>query len=106
DAEFVVARDVLVRPADRAAGGHVVGVVLDRELALDLELAAVLHAHGGRAEADLRVALAVEEVRGLQVTREVLVLDYDRIDVDVALESRRAILADVEGAVVVLEAAA
>jgi hypothetical protein len=89
-----------------ATRADIVRAVLDRQLALDLELAAILHTHGCGAEVDLGVVRAVEEVGRLQVTREVLVFDDDRVDRDCPLEARLAVLTDREGAVVVLETAA
>ena len=106
DAELVVAGDVDVWAADAAARGHAVGFVLDRELALHLQLAAVGDGQLGGEEADLRVAVAVEEIGGFQVTGEVLVLDDDRVDVDRSLQARRAVLAGEELSVVILEASA
>ena len=40
----------------------------------------------GRVEADLRVALGIEEVRREQMRADVLVVDRDRVDCDAALE--------------------
>src|SRR5277367_2427619 len=67
DPELVVAGEVGVRAGDAAASGHPMGVALDRQLALDLELA--LLADGDRAgdEPDLGIALGVEEVGSAQV---------------------------------------
>src|SRR5712691_6994726 len=67
---------------------------LDRELALALDAIVVEAVQLGRLERDLRVPLRVEEVRGLQVAVQLLVLDVDGRDLRrpvelVALEGRR-----------------
>jgi hypothetical protein len=80
--------------------------VLDREVSLDLELAALADVHGAGDEADLRVVLAVEEVSSFEVACEVLVFDGDRVDVDCALKARSAVLAGGQRALVLLEPAA
>src|SRR3954451_9181568 len=53
------------------------GVALDRDLAVDLDLVTV-DVDRLRREGQLRVALGVEEVRRLQVLLEVRVLDLNR----------------------------
>ena len=79
----------------RDVGG--VGDALDREVALDLDrLAVEADVLGG--EADLRVALGVEEVGRLQVAGEVLVLDVDARDLGRALEAD-GVVTDHEGGV-------
>src|SRR3954451_1368820 len=81
EADLLDAAEGLVRLGDRAAGLDRARVALDRQLAVDDERA-VLGTHQGRGEGDVRVALGVEEVRRLQVRRQVLVLDGDRIGAD------------------------
>src|SRR5207248_2671407 len=56
-------------------------------------------------EADLRVALGVEELGRLQMGRQVLVLDADRVGAHGADELGLAVLVDVERGVEVLESA-
>jgi hypothetical protein len=50
----------------------------------------------GRLEADLRVLLAVEELRRLEVRREVLVLDDDAVDRNGPDQAGAAVLVDGE----------
>src|SRR5215210_6947629 len=64
DADAGLARDVLVRSYERATAADRVRVALDREVALDAQLVA-LASDRGRLEAELRVALGVEELRRL-----------------------------------------
>src|SRR3954470_3174286 len=104
DADLGVAGDVLVRADERAAALDRMRVALDGQLAVDQELVA-LDAHVARLVAELGVVLDVEEVRRLEVGGEVLVLDDDRVRVHDPDEMRRAVLADLEGGVEVLEAA-
>src|SRR3954470_12950780 len=73
DADLGVAGDVLVRADERAAALDRVGVALDGQLTVDEQLV-VLDAQIARLVAELRVVLGVEEVLGLQVRGEVLVL--------------------------------
>ncbi len=80
-----------------------VRVALDRQLAVDLELAVLADGDGVGGEAELGEALGVEELGAAQMRGEVLVLDDDRIGLDRALQPRLAILADGERAVVVVE---
>src|SRR3954454_7892715 len=105
DADLGVARDVLVRAHERAAAGDGVGVALDGELAVYDQLVA-LDVQVARLVAELGVVLGVEEVRRLEVCRQVLVLHDDRVGVDRPDQLRLPVLADLERGVEVLEAAA
>src|SRR3954451_4903195 len=105
DADLGVAGDVLVRADERAAAGDRMRVALDRQLAVDHKLVA-LDAQVGRLVAKLGVVLDVEEVRRLEVSGQVLVLDDDRVGVHGADQLGLAVLAHFERGVEVLEAAA
>src|SRR3954453_17508916 len=74
DADLRVAGDVLVRPDDRATAADRMRVALDGQLAVDHQLV-TLDAQVRGLVAQLGVVLDVEEVRRLEVGRQVLVLD-------------------------------
>src|SRR3954447_5368599 len=78
DADLGVAGDVLVRPDDRATARDGVRVALDRQLAVDHQLV-TLDAQVRGLVAELGIVLRVEEVRRLEMRRQVLVLDDDRV---------------------------
>src|SRR4051812_28965677 len=85
EAEAGAAKRIVERVGDDAGDLDGLGVALDRDLAVDLELVAVaLDALG--LEAELRVALGIEEVRRLQMALEVRVLDLHAGDLRGALQ--------------------
>src|SRR5947209_10799414 len=92
------------RPGDLAASLHCAGVALDRQLAVHDHLIA-LAPQRGRAEADLRVALDVEEIGRAEMALEVRVLDHDRAGVHGADELGGPRI-DGQGGVELLEPAA
>src|SRR4051794_3287773 len=79
EAEAGAAERIVERVGDDAGDLDGLGVALDRDLAVDLELVAVA-GDRLRLEAELGAALGVEEVGTLEVSLEVLVLDLDRGD--------------------------
>src|SRR5947209_4339568 len=83
--ETGLAGDVDVRPGDLTAGTERMCVALDRQLTLQGHGVA-LAADVGRPEAQLRVLLDVEEIRGAEVGLEVLVRDAGRPGLDGAGE--------------------
>src|SRR3954468_6962556 len=105
DADLGVAGDVLVRADERAAALDRVRVALDRQLTVDHELVA-LDAQVARLVAKLGVVLRVEEVRRLEVRRQVLILDDDRVGVHGPHQGRLAAPAASEGAAKVPKAPA
>src|SRR3954447_15186935 len=84
-AEAGAAVRVVDRVGDDAGDLDGLGVALDRDLAVDLDLVAVT-GDRLRSERQLRVALAVEEVRALEVRLEVRVLDLNACDLRGALQ--------------------
>src|ERR1019366_1768475 len=79
DPEALTAVGVVDRLGDHADDLDGLGVALDRDLAVDLQLIAVAADVLGR-ECDLGVALGVEEVRRLEMRLEVGVLDLHARD--------------------------
>ena len=88
----------------RAARLDLALLAADLELAADGHRAVLADLELARLEAQLRVALGVEEVGGEQVALQLLLVDLDAGDVDRALELRR--LAAAEPRLVGAEAAA
>src|SRR5205823_370294 len=80
DAELGYVAEGDRRTGDRAGRLERVGLVLDREVSGDLQRAVVSGLDLRGVEANLRIALDVEEVRRAEVGLQVLILYLERID--------------------------
>src|SRR5204863_5385498 len=104
DGRGQVQADPIVPPRISDRGGHGaghgdrLGDALDRQLAADGDVAVAVEADLGRAEAQLGVPLGVEEVRRLEMRRQVLVLDVHAGDLGRPLERGALVLDGQPGA--------
>ena len=92
----------MIVPVDSTAAR----LILDREVAGDLQLAVLTDSIWSDSKRISGIALGVEELGRAEVGPEVLVLDLDRADLDGAREARAAVIVDGQRRVEVLEAAA
>jgi hypothetical protein len=76
---------------DRPASLDPARIALDRQLAIGYQVVAFA-SERGRAEADLGIALDVEELGRLKVRLDVLVLDDERRDVDGTAQLSRVLI--------------